>query len=495
MTQSEISVTDIDPSLPIPLYYQLKILLKKQIEIGELRPGDKVSTEAELCERFSISRTPVRQALLELVNEGMLTRKAGRGTFVASVSVNGVDLRIMVPDVGRQWPLQEAARRWNLAHPGSAINLQFTVVPLRELFEQLSMSVAHGQAPDMSVLDSVWVAEFANRRYLYPIAELGPEWVVEVRDSLYPSLLATNSFNGELYAVPTNADTSVLWYRRDWLSAEGLASPETWSDLLEVGRHFRLPEVRARYGLGPYPLVFVGGRAGGETTTYQLLPFLWAAGGSMIAQGKVDLDSAATREALTFLTNLVHLEKLASPAVVQQPWNGALYAFAHGEVVMALGGTYENYLIRSEANWDMDTFLDRAGFLPLPAGPSGEPATLVGGMTFGIYRQSRHAMEALALLQQMITLEILKPFSLRTGHNSAHVAVAESIRPEENRFLGLTASLFTKARSRPSLPSYNQVSVQFQEMIEACLTGQLSVEEAIRRAAERISGITGLPVA
>jgi maltose-binding protein MalE len=116
-------------------------------------------------------------------------------------------------------------------------------------------------------------------------------------------------------------------------------------------------------------------------------------------------------------------------------------------------------------------------------------------MTFGIYRQSHHPMEALALLQQMITLEILKPFSLRTGHNSAHVAVAESIRPDENSFLELTASLFTKARSRPSLPSYNQVSVQFQEMIEACLTGQLSVEEAIRRAAERISGITGLPIA
>ncbi|MEJ2557294.1 MAG: winged helix-turn-helix domain-containing protein, partial [Anaerolineae bacterium] len=71
-------MADIDRSLPIPLYYQLKTLIKKQIELGELRPGDKVPTEAELCERYDISRTPVREALLDLVREGLLVRRAGR---------------------------------------------------------------------------------------------------------------------------------------------------------------------------------------------------------------------------------------------------------------------------------------------------------------------------------------------------------------------------------------------------------------------------------
>jgi ABC-type glycerol-3-phosphate transport system substrate-binding protein len=357
------------------------------------------------------------------------------------------------------------------------------------------LAVAQGQAPDISVLDSVWVAEFAHRRYLCPIDELDSEWMVDIGKSIYPPLQAINSYEGKLYAVPTSADATVLWFRRDWLSSEGSSPPKTWADLLSIGKHFQSRKVRERYGLGPYPLVFVGGHAGGETTTYQLLPFIWAAGGDLIIQNKVTIDSEATRSALTFLNDLVHSEKLASPDVVYQPWDGAMHAFAGGEVAMAFGGTYENYLIRSAADWDMATFMERVGFMPMPSGPGSVPTTLIGGMTYGIYRQSRHPKIALAVLQKMLTPEILKPFSLRTGQISAHKAVTEIISTDEDGFLGRTAFLFDRARSRPSLPTYEQVSLQFREMIEACLTGQISVEQALYRAAERISGITGLPLA
>jgi len=484
-------VAEIDRSLPIPVYYQLKVLIQKQIESGELRPGDKVLTEAELCERYGISRTPVRQALLDLVREGVLTRRAGRGTFVIPANQVQVTLRITVSDTRWQWPLQEAARLWNQDHPQTKINLEFNVVPLRHLYDHLSLAVAQGQAPDISVLDSVWVAEFAHRSYLLPPDELDPDWTAKAKEDLYPSVLAANSRDGHLCTIPTNADTTVLWYRRDWFESEGLHPPKTWAELVTLGHHFRQPEVRARYGLGTYPLAFVGGRAGGETTTYQLLPFLWSFGADMIEHGRVVLDSPVTSQALTFLKGLVHTEKLASPEVVEYHWNSAVQAFANGEVAMALGGTYENYIIRSVVNWNMSAFLEHVGFVPLPAGPNGVPATLVGGMTYGLYRQSRHPTEALALLERMVTPEILKPFSLKTGHNSAYTTVAAMVRADEDGFLRQTAPLVAQSRSRPFLPSYERVSVHFQEMIEACLTGQLSCEVAARRAAERISGATG----
>lgn len=487
-----VPVAGIDRSLPIPVYYQLKVLIQKQIETGELRPGDKVLTEAELCERYDISRTPVRQALLGLVREGVLTRRAGRGTFVVPPSKAQVVLRITVSDTRWQWPLQEAARLWNQDHPEKNIALTFEVVPLRKLYDHLSLAVAHGQAPDISILDSVWVAEFAHRRYLLPPDELDSNWAAKVMESLYPSVLAANSREGQLCTIPTNADTTVLWYRRGWFESEGLHPPQTWTELVTIGHHFRRPEVRARYGLGRYPLAFVGGRAGGETTTYQLLPFLWSFGADMIKEGKVVLDSPATSQALTFLKGLVHTEKLASPEVVSYHWNSAVQAFAKGKVAFALGGTYENYAIRSIANWDMPTFLDHVGFVPLPAGPNGTPATLAGGMTYGLFRQSRHPKEALTLLERTITPEILRPFSLETGHNSAYVAVAATIHPEEDGFLGQAAPLVAQSRSRPSLPSYERVSAHFQEMIEACLTGQLSCTAAAHRAAERIRGATDI---
>lgn len=486
---------EIDRSVPIPIYFQLKSLILRKIEQNEYRPGDRLPTEAEFCERYNISRTPVRQALLELVQEGMLSRIPGRGTFVLAQNGGVTSLRITVPDARWRWPLEEATRVWNLAHADRQIALDFDEVPLDQLHDQLSLAVGQGQAPDISVLDSVWVAEFAHRRYLHPLASLDPDWHGEVRERLYPSLLAANSFEGELYAMPTNADATVLWYRRDWFREEGLEPPGTWVEMLEVARHFSKEKVRERHRVGPHPLIFSGGRAGGETTTYQLLPFIWSAGGDLVSDDKVNLDSAETRGAVEFLRRLIHVEHIATLDVLDQPWDGTPRAFAHGEVAMAFGGTYENFLIQSAAGWDVDTFLDRAGFVPIPAGPQGRPATLIGSMAYGIYRQSVHSAEALELLKLALAPSILKPFSLETGQTPALVPVAESLRPEEDGFLGRTGALFAQARGRPSLPLYDRVSVQFQEMIEQSLAGREATDAAIRRAAERISGITGLPLA
>ncbi|TXK77184.1 GntR family transcriptional regulator [Paenibacillus sp. N3.4] len=68
---------------PIPLYYQLKEFLKGEIESGSLAHGMLIPSERELVEVCQISRPTVRQAISELVFEGLLTREKGRGTLVA----------------------------------------------------------------------------------------------------------------------------------------------------------------------------------------------------------------------------------------------------------------------------------------------------------------------------------------------------------------------------------------------------------------------------
>jgi GntR family transcriptional regulator len=73
----------IDKATPIPLYYQFKNILIDMMKSGRLQPGDMIPTEFELCDIFGISRTTVRQALTELVNEGKFYRVKGRGTFVS----------------------------------------------------------------------------------------------------------------------------------------------------------------------------------------------------------------------------------------------------------------------------------------------------------------------------------------------------------------------------------------------------------------------------
>ncbi len=78
----------INPSSYLPLYIQLRDLLKKKIDSGQWADGTRLPGENELCAEYKVSRTVVRQALLELELAGLVIRHKGRGTFVAGQKVN-----------------------------------------------------------------------------------------------------------------------------------------------------------------------------------------------------------------------------------------------------------------------------------------------------------------------------------------------------------------------------------------------------------------------
>lgn len=75
--------TPIDRRSPLPFYHQLKERILEEIRVAGLQPGDRAPGDHELCGRYGVSRTVVRQALAELETEGVLERIKGRGTFVA----------------------------------------------------------------------------------------------------------------------------------------------------------------------------------------------------------------------------------------------------------------------------------------------------------------------------------------------------------------------------------------------------------------------------
>jgi GntR family transcriptional regulator len=75
--------TDVELSdeTGVPLYIQIRNLLRERIRLGEWAADDPMPTEEELVAHFGVSRTTVRQAMSDLANEGLVVRQAGRGTF------------------------------------------------------------------------------------------------------------------------------------------------------------------------------------------------------------------------------------------------------------------------------------------------------------------------------------------------------------------------------------------------------------------------------
>lgn len=71
----------LDKNSPIPLYHQLSEILRNMIE-QDYHSGDFIPPEPELEKGFNVSRITVRKAIDELVQEGILEKKQGKGTIV-----------------------------------------------------------------------------------------------------------------------------------------------------------------------------------------------------------------------------------------------------------------------------------------------------------------------------------------------------------------------------------------------------------------------------
>lgn len=223
----------IDPSQGLPVYVQLKTLLLQGIIDGVYGPEGRLPTEQELCSLYNISRTPVNRALSELAEEGVVLRRRRHGSFVNPdwVPPHGSrrEVRVIVPEGSWEALLREAAP--------PDITLDVVQVGLSDLRQALVRTVAEGQGPDLAVLDSVWVHEFASSGFLTTLEELDAEWVRNEYDQDFVEpFRSANRFDGQLVAVQAEADVAGLWYRRDDLVAVGHEPPQTWDELAALGR-------------------------------------------------------------------------------------------------------------------------------------------------------------------------------------------------------------------------------------------------------------------
>src|SRR5579875_3044221 len=88
VTSSVLSTRTVDPS--VPMHVRVRADLEAAISSGLLKPGDQLPSEAELCERYGVSKTPVRQALQALEASHLIYRAQGRGAFVRERKIGGV---------------------------------------------------------------------------------------------------------------------------------------------------------------------------------------------------------------------------------------------------------------------------------------------------------------------------------------------------------------------------------------------------------------------
>lgn len=88
----------------VPIYLKLRNILHKRIRVGEFKSGDKLPSERAMSKQYGISYLTVNKAVASLVDEGILYRETGKGTFVAKES---------------SWEISREMRTQNIAVVGS----------------------------------------------------------------------------------------------------------------------------------------------------------------------------------------------------------------------------------------------------------------------------------------------------------------------------------------------------------------------------------------
>ncbi|MDW7739301.1 MAG: GntR family transcriptional regulator [Bacillota bacterium] len=91
----ETSAESIDRNSFEPAYVQLVYILKRQITSGELRVGDRLPSESQICKLYQVSPMTVRRAINILSDQGLVATAQGRGTFVKPIKLESASFHLL----------------------------------------------------------------------------------------------------------------------------------------------------------------------------------------------------------------------------------------------------------------------------------------------------------------------------------------------------------------------------------------------------------------
>jgi multiple sugar transport system substrate-binding protein len=332
--------------------------------------------------------------------------------------------------------------------------------------------------PDVFLMDVAWVGLFAHSGWLEPLRN------IDLSAYFEKVIQQVDTYKGNLIALPVYMDGGLLYFRRDLLEKyQCVLPPETWDDLLndslEVQSQIR-PVHPAFYG-------FVWQGAEYEGLVCNFLEFAGTRGGFIFKGGRVLLDTPENRWALQFMHDLIQKYKVSPPNTYTEmrEEQTRLY-FQAGDALFERNWPYAWNQHQGEGS----EVKDKTGIAPLPAPPSGESVSTLGGWHIAVSKYSDVKEQALAFVKYVTSYKGQKKMVLLLGWNPGRQDLYHD--PEVLKkmpFLTELRDIFVHARARPVVPYYTQISHIAQRWINAALAGRYTPEDALQHAEKEIAAL------
>jgi multiple sugar transport system substrate-binding protein len=348
----------------------------------------------------------------------------------------------------------------------------------RDYRERLGNDFAAGTPADVMLINYRRFAAFADTGAIAPLGGYLERSTLIDESDFYPEAIEPFAYSGELWCIPQNLSSLVVYYNTALFDAAGVAYPApdwTWQDLLRAARTLTRDADRdgtsEQFGLGT------------EASLNRLAPFIWQNGGTLVdfagRPTRLAIDRPRALDAIRFFVELQTVHHVV-PNAVEEASEDSETRFQNGRMAMFLNSRrgVPSYREITGFSWDVAA---------LPR--NKEAAGILHSDAFCMAAASRSKDAAWAFIEFASSAagQTILARSGRTVPSLKAVATSPAFldpaaSPRSSRvFLDTIPAI----RRVPVHPAWVDVETTSSEELERAFYGQVSVEEAIRVAVER----------
>lgn len=386
------------------------------------------------------------------------------GEAIATEDVSGtIDVWAMGAE-GEKLP--ELASEFEAAHDGVTVNV--TAIPWESAHDKFVTSIAAGTTPDLAMVGTTWMGEFAGLDALDP----APGSIDSAK--FFEGAEGTTEVDSTSYGVPWYVETRLVYYRTDIAEKAGYSEvPSDWDGFHQMAADLQ-SKGGSQWGISLQP---------GQTGSWQtVLPFAWTNGAEVAKDGAYTFDTPEMVEAVDYYQSFF-TDGIANPSPVADE---LVANFTSGDEPMFISGPWMRSLVEDTGG---EGFADKYDVAPIPVPEDGSSASFVGGSNLAVFKSTDNRDTAWAFVQWLTEPETqVAWYEMTTDLPSVKSAWDDQALSSDPNLAAFGTQLET-AQAPPSFPTWEEVVTAFDTAIEKVTKAGLDPAEAMQQVQSKAESI------
>jgi multiple sugar transport system substrate-binding protein len=344
----------------------------------------------------------------------------------------------------------------------TGIDVKVQLVGWDVQFDRIRNAAVSGEGPDVTQAGTTQVPFFAALDGFEDVS--GRVGDIGGEDAYAEGIWQTTQVQGRdgTFAVPWFTEARAVYYRKDLLEKAGV-DPETaftdWDAFRATLQ--KLKDSGAVDNKETYAFGTPGKQA--FDLVHHVMPFVWDAGGAELSEDATTstIASPEAQEGVRFVADLLPAG-LYDPTALEKDGTQVEESFKGGRLAVWIGGPWVLPTVEREDDdaWAPEA-RDNVGVAPMPAGPSGEAYTFVGGSNLMMFRSSEHKDEAWQLMQFLSQNKTQTAYADLMGMFPARLDPQEQAGQKDANY-GAFYDAIQDGRTYAPIPQWGQVETAYR---------------------------------